>query len=304
MKLDKFRIFEIIYFIVVFAYGAYGLFTGTGLSGWMTKLQFDLFGAAYEKLTMILTLLLPLIPLGIARYLLGKKNLIGKAGETSEPFNAALWIKSLSASQLAALFAAALLPAILGYGIYSYYYSLNQKELQEVIYDIDLNQNPDVEIGTAHYVRLRGKLREDLTYTIEKDTGYSKNDTQAERYTPLVAENWNESEPIRFIYYSQGIALSNFPSRFGREPEPILGGVITQMTLPVYVRSEYEKTGLKLADDVRVVRSEYFIDGKIPDRFRHSYAHIYLYGGIALSALLAFLLALWKLQPIKSNERN
>lgn len=269
----------------------------------MTKLQFDLFGAAYEKLTVILTLLILLIPIGIARYWLEKKNRLRKGGENGEPFNAAVWIKSLSASVLAALFAAALLPAIFGYGIYSYYYALNQKELQEEIYDIDLNQNPDVVIGDAHYVRLRGVLHEDLTYTFEKETSYSKNDTQAERYTPLTAESWDESVPVRFIYYSQGVVLSKLPSWFGRQPKPVLGGEITEMALPVYVRSEYEKAGLKLTGDVRVVRSEYFTDGKIPDRFRHSYAHIYLYSGIGLSGLLAFLLLRRKIQPIKGSEK-
>lgn len=300
-KLGKFRIFEIIYIILVFAYGAYGLLTGTGLSGWLIKLQFDLFSVAYDKLTMILTMLLLLIPLGIARYWLEKKNLIGKAGRNGKPLNAAVWIKGLSGLRLAALFAAALLPAILGYGIYSYYYALNQKELQEKIYDIDLNRNSNVVMGDERYVRLRGKLHEELTYTVEKETGYSKNDTQAERYTPLTAENWNESAPVRFIYYSQGVVLSKFPSRFGREPETVYDGKITDMTLPVYVRSEYEKVGLKLADDVRIVRSEYFMDGKIPDRFRNSYSHIFLYGGIGLSALLVFLLLLRKIQPVKGS---
>lgn len=302
MKTGKFRIFEIIYFVLAFAYGVYGLFTGTGLSGWLTKLQFDLFGAAYEKLTMILTLLVLLIPLGIARYWLGKKNLIEEVGDTDEPFNWAVWVKSLSALQFAALFAAALLPALLGYGIYSYYYAVNEKELQEKIYDLDLNRNPDVEIGAEHYVRFRGVLHEDLTYTIEKETGYSKNDTRAERYTPLTAEGWNESAPVRFIYYSQGGVLSKAPNWLGHQPETVYGGKMTDMTLPVYVRSEYEKAGLKLAGDVRVVRSEYFIDGKIPDRFRDSYAHLYLYGGIGLSALLVFLLMLRKIQPIKAAK--
>ena len=301
MKLGKFRIFEIIYFILVFAYGAYGLFTGTGLSGWMTKLQFDLFGVAYEKLTVILTMLLLLIPLGIARYCLEKTNLIAKATENGEPFDTAVWIKSLSAPRLAALFAAALLPAILGYGIYSCYYVLNQKELQEKIYDINLNRNPTVEIGNAHYVRLRGVLQEDLTYTIEKETSYSKRDTQAERYTPLTAENWDESVPVRFVYYSQGVVLSKLPSWFGREPEPVFDGKITDTALPVYVRGEYEKVGLKLAEDVRVVRSERFTGDQIPDRFRESYAHIFLYGGIALSAFIAFLLVLLKIQPVKGS---
>lgn len=301
MKLGKFRIFETIYFILVFAYGAYGLFTGTGLSGWMTKLQFDLFGVAYEKLTVILTMLLLLIPLGIARYCLEKTNLIAKATENGEPFDTAVWIKSLSAPRFAALFAAALLPAILGYGIYSYYYALNQKELQEKIYDVDLNSKSNAITGKEIYVRLRGKLREDLTYTVEKETGYSKRDTQAERYTPLTAENWDESVPVRFVYYSQGVVLSKLPSWFGREPEPVFDGKITDTALPVYVRGEYEKVGLKLASDVRVVRSERFIDDQIPDRFRESYAHIFLYGGIALSAFIAFLLVLRKIQPVKGS---
>lgn len=301
MKLGKFRIFEIIYFVLAFAYGAYGLFTGTGLSGWMTKLQFDLFDVAYEKLTILLSLLVLLIPLGIARYWLGKKNLIEKAGEEDEPFNATVWIKSLSVPVWAGLLAAALLPAITGYAAYSYYYALNQKELQEKIYDVDLNRDPAVEIGDAHYVRLRGVLQEDLTYTIEKETSYSKNDTRAERYTPLTADAWDESVPVRFIYYSPSAVLSKFPSWLGREPEPVFDGVITDATLPVYVRSEYEKAGLKLAGDVRVVRSEYFIDGKIPDRFRDSYANIFLYGGIGLSGLLVFLLVLWKIKPVKDS---
>lgn len=113
-----------------------------------------------------------------------------------------------------------------------------------------------------------------------------------------IAENWNESVQVQFIYYSQGVALSKLPSWFGREPEPVLGGVIIQTVLP---RSEYEKAGLKFAGDVRVVRSEYFMDGKIPDRFRNSYAHIYLYGGIGLSELLMFLLGLRKIQPVKGS---
>ena len=302
MKFSKFRIVEGVYFVLVLAYSAYGFSTGTGLRGWITKLQFDLFGAAYDKVTLISTMLVLLIPLGIVRYWLEKKNLIGKAAENGEPFNAAAWIKSLSAPMLAALFAAALLPAMLGYGIYSYYYALNQKELQEKIYDIDLNRNPNVEIGDAHYVRLRGKLHEDLTYTVEQKTGYSKNDPQAERYTPLTAENWNESAPVRFIYYSQGVVLSKFPNRFGREPETVYGGKVTDATLPVDVRGEYEKVGPKLAENIRVVRSEYFIEDKIPDRFRDTYSHIFLYGGIGLSALAAFLLLLWKIQPFKPSR--
>lgn len=74
------------------------------------------------------------------------------------------------------------------------------------------------------------------------------------------------------------------------------------MTLPVYVRSEYEKAGLRLAENIYVVRSEYFLDDKIPDRFRDSYANIFLYGGITISGLIVFLLLLWKIQPVKSSK--
>lgn len=197
MKLSKFRIVEGIYFVL--AYGTYGLFSGTGLSGWITKLQFDVFGVAYDKLTVLLTMLLLLIPLGVVRYWLGKKNLLEKPGENDEQFNSAIWIKSLSVPRLTLLFASALLPAILGYGIYSYYYALNQKELQEKIYDINLNLNSNIKIGEEHYVRLRGKLHEDLTYTVEKEVTYTKDNARAELYTPLTAENWDESSPVQFI---------------------------------------------------------------------------------------------------------
>ncbi|MDQ2746980.1 MAG: hypothetical protein M3T96_06955, partial [Acidobacteriota bacterium] len=118
---------------------------------------------------------------------------------------------------------------------------------------------------------------------------------------PLTADSWDESKPIRFVYYSSGVVLSNVTSVFRREPQTVFDGEMTDMTLPVYIRSEYEKAGLKLAENVTVVHSEYFMDGKIRDNFRDSYSHISLYGGIALSALIAFILLLWRVQPIKQD---
>jgi hypothetical protein len=105
----------------------------------------------------------------------------------------------------------------------------------------------------------------------------------------------NESVPARFINYLQNM-LSVKSAEWLRSRAGNGFGRCNSRNGAVRVRSEYEKAGLKLADDVRVVCSQYFVDGKIPGRFRNSYAYIYLYGGIALSALLAFLLALRKIQ--------
>ncbi len=118
----------------------------------------------------------------------------------------------------------------------------------------------------------------------------------------MPAENWDETKPIRFIYYSQGYMPPNITGTFRGPPRTFFEGEIVDMSLPVYVRSEYEKQGLKFAEQVYVVRSEFFTDGKIPDRFYNSSANIFLYGGIIISVLIAFVLLLWKIQPIKNAD--
>lgn len=201
---------------------------------------------------------------------------------------------------LAGLFAAALLPAIFGYGIYSYYYAQNQAKLKEQIYDIDLNAD-SVKIENERYVRMQGNLQEDLTYIVGTDGGDSRGGTMNENYRPLTAENWDETKPIQFIYYSQGYMPTNVTGIFKAPPKKIFEGEITDMTLPVYVRSEYEKRGLKFAEPVYVVHSEFFTEGKIPDRFYNSSANLYLYGGIIISVLVMFVLLIWKVQPNKKT---
>lgn len=301
MKFDKFKIIYGVCMALIGAYSFYSYFTGTGLSGWLVKLQFEFFGEALTTLTILLTFVILMIPLEIVRYLVAKKDLADKANNSPSkdepPFNGVTWIKSLSVPMLAGVFAAALLPAIFGYAIYSYYYAQNQAKLQEQIYDIDLNAD-SVKIENENYVRLHGNLREDLTYIVENDNGDPKGGTLNETYRPLTSENWDESEPIQFIYYSQGYMPPNVTSVFKTAPKKVFDGEITGMPLPVYVRSEYEKKGMKFAEPLYVVRSDFFTDGKIPDRFYNSYSHIFLYGGIFISFISAFLLLIWKIQPI------
>lgn len=296
MKLDKFKIIHGIFVVLIIAYSFYSFFTGTGLSGWLIKLQFDLFGVAYDKLTVLLTIAVLLLPIEIISYLLGKRGLaVEKTNDP--PFNAVVWIKSLSVPVLAAVFAAALLPAIGGYGIYSYYYAQNQERLKENIYDFDLNNGSAVKIENERFVRLRGILHEEMTYTVSQDSRAARGGTQNENYRPLTAENWSETKPIQFIYYSSGYLPPNVTSKFKAPPKTVFEGEIIEMALPVYVRSEYEKMGLKFAEPIYIVRSDFFTDGKIPDRFYNSSANLFLYGGIIISFIAVLLLLIWKLQP-------
>ena len=301
MKSNKFKIIHGICVVLIITYSFYSFFTGTGLSGWLIKLQFDLFGVAYDKLTVFLTIAVLMIPLEIARYFLAKKGLNDTVAAEAPPFNGVVWIKSLSVPVLAAVFAAALFPAIGGYGIYSYYYAQNQERLKEKIFDIDLNSN-SVKIENERFVRLHGNLQEDLTYTVSKDSRDANGGTQNENYRPVTGENWNETKPIQFIYYSSGYLPPNVATRFKTAPQTVFEGEIIDMTLPVYVRSEYEKMGLKFTEPVYIVHSDFFTDGKIPDRFYNSAVNLYLYGGIIVSVILFFLLLIWKIQPLKKSD--
>ncbi len=131
MKLDKYKIIYFVCMALIGIYSFYSYFTGTGLSGWLIQLQFEFFGEALLKLTILLTFVILMIPLEIARYILVKKSLTDDNNDAllkdGQVFNGVTWIKSLSVPKLAGVFALALLPAILGYGIYSYYYAQNRR---------------------------------------------------------------------------------------------------------------------------------------------------------------------------------
>lgn len=74
MKFDKFKIIYGVCVVLIIAYSIYSFFTGTGLSGWLIKLQFDLFGQASDKLTILFAIAILMIPLATVRYLLEKKR--------------------------------------------------------------------------------------------------------------------------------------------------------------------------------------------------------------------------------------
>jgi hypothetical protein len=269
-------------------YLAYGLVTQGGLFGYLTSVEVTIFGAAYQRLTFVVGMLILCSPIAIGVLVVNRvapsvfhRPLYNPPTSPRQHRFLTSWRGPVVISTVP--FAATL---VIG-GI-----ALMQanEELRQPVYRADLSISTEEIPQAAQFVKLTGILAADYA------TGYREGATEytIHVYVPITGTRWTPAQPIRYVVHhetltSHATGRPVLPDAFRvAGPAPFTGQLKT--SLPVLVKREWNRKGLKLAPAYRVVDWMELPGDKVPVSGRYEPA-FWIFGvGLFVTLTILFIM--------------
>ena len=303
VKLIKAALYS--YVALAIAYALYSTFTGTGLAGWFMDWQMQTLGAAYLKLTALVTTLVLCAPVlamqKIAERALGvhipltahqRQRAALEAGGAAQ--GADLKQSSFQRTFVGVLIVS-LIPTLIAVPVYFYLAHASARDEQSEIREINLNRDSAASFAGARFVRLTGALQENYSYGIEE--GSRSSSRRQYSYTPLTGVRWSLPEPVHVFVASDspaGATRLSRPPRMTRDRNSnesdaagdVIEGRLHEGDMPVYARNEFERQGVRIASPYYVLDRMSFIDGRVPNIAQQQQYHLIPILGLGLSAVI------------------
>jgi hypothetical protein len=240
-----FNAFNILYCLLAGLYIVYSLGMETGLPGYVSALQIEVFGSFSEFVTMLITMvlfgILWLVVWIIAKWL-APSLLVREVADTEVP-------KPFDPGSTKGILWMSLTPLILSLLVAAVLYVTAMQEKNEKVYDI----NAGLSMPPAHakFIQLTGVPGVYSGYTEDSTTS-----SMTYLYFPLTSPGWKSGAPVQFFVLYQPFNYNpdhpSLPSEFfSKTPKQFagkLGG-----SLPVLVKRDLEKSGLKIGQPYYVV---------------------------------------------------
>jgi len=281
-KLNRLKAIYWIYFAITGCYIIYCYVTKTGLYALMIDEQLRLFGKAEVNIAIFLPLImlmLPVVPL--ASYVRKKERLerlqdtnssaaieAGLTGPAAVPEKRSYWIW---------ISAFALVPFLISLAAYFYMSATDASDQKQPLYHLDLARSSDLPARDIKFIEISGVLQQDSEYGLTEDTSGIKS---SNRYVPLTDTAWTPDRPVKFFLYlkSQGdqrIAIGHLNKKTGRfevmpprgSYDSTFGGQLSQNSLPDYVKSAFERRGIRIAERYYVLDWKGDLDGPVHSKY-------------------------------------
>jgi hypothetical protein len=261
---------KIILALYVIALGFYFIYYNngldTGLPGYISALQIDLFGSAYDKITIGLAMAIFLIPPLVLVAVIKKPGRAPREPGTKPPPG---WAENLVA--------AGVVGAVVAVGAHFFLGHEIEVNSSAKIYQVDLSDESKKLPDDAKYVSVVGQVQDDYLYVIETVNG-SRTES-AKLYVPITGRTWTPDQPITYVArLSYGYSTS--PAKDGKDldysidetvgnPARPFAAEISKSGVPLAVAHGYEKeANLKLADTLYLLDQTEFPGGKPRDKYR------------------------------------
>jgi hypothetical protein len=293
------------YLIAAFAYAMYGSFAQTGLAGYFMNLQMDLMGRAYLKLSAMLAVLVLFLPAyPVSAYL----RSIGVFGKDE----AVLGLQAQKAPEgkrppvaLRTITLWALVPSVIATPAYFIAKFQSDQDQQRTIASLDLESDAGTPPADAKFVELKSAMQMAYRYQVKESRSYSS--SARHTYAPLTSSGWNTGQPVVYFINTTIDEGWNANPRNPRGASRNLvvdrfQGKLVQDGLPTFVRTAYEKEGIKIATPHYVLERMHFHDGKIPNAAdRQQYHLIWILGLGASAAIFVGGLLGWLLRKMRGK---
>jgi len=248
-------------FIGSFGYAIYSVETGTGPGGWLVDLQLQWRGSYGTKLTLLVTWVLVVVamtPLWIGLAVLLARLGPAPGAAPAQPRQAAA--PSGAPVSLAVLSGVFLVVAgcVVGGGGFLVLHVLHERESGHVFEPVRLVQGQTGAAPSAQYLAIEGVAQPKLIYGIGKRGEHSRKDY----YVPITAPAWSPTEAVRYV-----LVIKDRRGALG--PNEVSGPfhvVAEAGRVPQFVRSAYEKEGLKMDRSSYLVERRPVDNGKVARR--------------------------------------
>lgn len=259
------KIVVFIYMGSTCSYFVYSMIMKTGLWGYLIDVQFRLFGVAYDKLNIVLAILVIGAPASLILSRI-KKIESSKADGIAKDSPTNARSKPMSIKSLLII---AVSPTLIAVPLYFILTRMSQKDQQREVYKVDLNRDSTLPSGDVKYVRLKGVVQMDYQFRLEEK---SRVESLANKttYAPLTGMGWTKGQPIRFFidttftgYFNEQTGqFSSFPERGA--VAVTLDGQLDRNGLPTFVTNEYQRNGLLIESPYFVLDRMSFVNGRVP----------------------------------------
>jgi len=270
------------YTAIVGAYIFYGYVTKTGLFALLIDMQLRWFGKAQEQVSVFVPFIILMLPVApLASYVRKKERskqledpnaaaaiAAGLAGPAVNPEKSSYWIW---------IGAVALAPFLISLIAYFYLTAVDASDQKQPIYHLDLAAGPDLPASGVKFIEIAGVLQQDSEYSLTEDHSGTKS---THRYAPLTDKSWMPDRPVKYFLNlkSEGegrIAIGHLDRKTGRfEVMPpsgqfnsTFGGQLSQNSMPDYVRSAFERRGMKLSDPYYVLEWKGDLNGPVSSKY-------------------------------------
>ena len=142
---------------------------------------------------------------------------------------------------------------------------------------MDLAASSDLPAAGAKFIEIAGVLQQDSEYNLTEDHSGTKS---SNRFAPLTDSSWTSDRPVKYFLYlkSEGesrIAIGHLDKKTGRfEVMPpsgpfksTFGGQLSQNGLPDYVRSAFERRGIKMTEPYYVLEWKGDLNGPVSSKY-------------------------------------
>jgi hypothetical protein len=301
-KLNQLKAIYWTYLAIAGGYLIYGYVTKSGLYALLIDAQLRWFGKAQVEVAIFvpfIVLLLPVAPL--ASYVRKKERseqlrdpnaaaaiAAGLTGPAASPEKRSYWVW---------IGAFGLAPFLISLVAYFYVTAVDASDQKQPIYHMDLAASSDLPAPDAKFIEIAGVLQQDSDYKITEESAMKS----THRYAPLTDAAWTADRPVKFFLYlksegDKGISIGHFDKKTGRFDvmpprgpyNSTFGGQLSQNNLPGYVKSAFERRGIKLADPYYVLDWQGDLEGHVSSKYNSQmYYMIPVLGGFFSMVVLA-----------------
>jgi len=180
--------------------------------------------------------------------------------------------------------------------VYLYMTVTNSRDQKRPIYQMDLARSSDVPSGNIKFIEIAGVLQQDSEYGLTEDTSGMKS---SHRYAPVTDAGWTPDRPVKFFLHmkSQGdqrIAIGHLNKKTGRlEVMPprgaydsTFGGQLSQNSLPDYVKSAFERRGIRIDERYYVLDWTGDLGGPVSSKYNSQMYYLIPVVGIFFSMVV------------------
>jgi hypothetical protein len=145
---------------------------------------------------------------------------------------------------------------------------LVERQKDHKIYRMDLNQGTALPTANANFIYVTGAIQEDYRYALTRQENSSASgEDEVMYYTPLTPSGWTRSQPIHYVLFRQTFREFEHRIERGDRTEPdhgsFAGAFLVEVygqQLPTYVKSYFEKAGIRVGSPFYVVNLQGFGD--------------------------------------------
>jgi hypothetical protein len=300
-RLNQLKAIYWIYFVIAGSYVFYSYAVKGGLYAVVIDEQLKLFGKADINVAIFLpliVLMLPVVPLASYVRKRERSELLrdpsaaaaiaaGLTGPAAAPEKRSYWIW---------ITAFAGVPFLVSLVAYFYMTATDASDQKHPIYHMDLAGSSNLPAGDVKFIEIAGVVQQDSECSLTEDTPGMKSN---HLYAPLTDAGWTSDRPVKFFLHlrSEGDqrvsigGLNNKTGRFEAMPpsgpyQSTFGGQLSENDLPGYVKSAFERHGIRITERYYVLDWKGELEAPISSKYNSQMYYLIPFMGAFFSMVV------------------